>query len=364
MLNLTFTALSINHMMRNSPMFALTSKVNFHLQSSHFSHFSSPIIYTISQPRTSIRFDKLLITNPLTSLANCKTLTSTPSENNIYSGCVTATDTTFTFQDTVYYELTGANFTVTNCIFTDISGVEVLFELENTFIDFQNSTVSNCPMTFMNAENPTIGSKFVNTTFYNDNVIFKATEGGISFTRCSFNRTVVTRRTDGTFNYIDLDSCLDVSFTDCTFTDIQESIEQNVSAIYASNTISLKIDNCNFNTIAPVTTMEKSYVMVLNSCFRASSDKAITGIANQIVLGGTNNFEKTCPYVLPTATMTSEKRAYAITTVVVFSLFFAALFITLIALVFCKAEEEKVEYGKLHEDGIPEDNTDSQDRSD
>ena len=47
-----------------------------------------------------------------------------------------------------------------------------------------------------------------------------------------------------------------------------------------------------------------------------------------------------------------------------FSVGFAALFITLIILVTCKVREEKVQYGRLHADELPDDNHDPRDLSD
>lgn len=350
MLNLTFTALSINYAMSMSPFLAPTRKIQFSLLNSRISHVTSPIIYTIPLHH-KIRFDNLLFTNAMTSAASCKELNDL-SESNLYSGCVTANDRTYSSQEATYYDMTGANFSINNCLFANCSGTENLFEMTNSLLDLQNSTIQDCTLTFMKMDTAVTTSKVYNATFKGVNGIMNIDSGEMTFISSTFDNCGVVNGV----NIFHFDSCSKIIFEKCTFNNTNSDIKVDQTADF-------RFDNVDYNATKDINLDGKSYAMVLNSCFQKKLPFIGAGAGNIILSGVTSNVEY-CPYQKATASLTSERKAYAITTVVVFSIGFAALFITLIILVTCKVREEKVQYGKLHADELPDDNQDPRELSD
>lgn len=351
MLNLTLTALSINYLTSMSPLLSPTRQIQFSLVNSHISHIAFPIIYTFPL-RHTIMFNHLLLANTLTSAASCKELNDL-SESNLYSGCVTANDRTYSTQEATYYDMTGANFSVNNCVFANCSGSENLFEMTNSLLDFQNSTVQDCTLVFMKIDTAVTSSKVFNGTFRNVNGIMSIDAGEMSFLNSNFLNS--GKENSLLFNF---NSCSKIVFERCFFNGIKGDFE-------VSGTADFRFDNVNYNSSNQIKLDAKSYVMVLNSCFNSTSVKAIFPSPGNVIENSENiQTGVYCPYQVATQSLTSERKAYAITTVVVFSVGFAALFITLIILVTCKVREEKVQYGKLHADELPDDNHDPRELSD
>lgn len=346
MLNLTLTALSINYLTSISPLVAPTRQIQFNLFNSHISHIACPIIYTFPL-RHTIVFNKLLLANTLTSAASCKELNDL-SESNLYSGCVSANDRTYSSQEATYYDMTGANFSVNNCLFVNCSGSENLFEMTNSLLDLQNSTIQDCTLNFMSLDTAVTTSKVYNATFRNVNGIMSVDAGEMSFISSNFLNS-------GKGTLFNFNSCSKIIFDKCFFNEIKGDFN-------VFGTSDFRFDNVNYNTSNPIKLDTKSYAMVVDSCFQDIVKNIITStnlIQGEKVVEGYN-----CPHLIASQSLTSERKAYAITTVVVFSVGFAALFITLIILVTCKVREEKVQYGRLHADELPDDNHDPRDLSD
>lgn len=354
MINLTLMALSIGQLASLSPFLATSRSVQFSLRSSKFSHILSSIFLGI-RPNTVhhiIIFDQLRVSNSLASISNCKELPQLDSaDQTTFSGCITAADSQYTSHDTKSYEISGANLTVTNCQFVDCSGPSSLFELATVLIIFQNTEVSRCSLLFIDADPLIAGSQITNCIFESVNGILEVNSGSILFNLCLFDQTFNSKSS----SYMAFSSCSLVEMRNCTFENMA-----NDAKIEFQGTVDIRFDNVNMNSENALVVDKNSYIMILNSCFKDESIFQISGvpIKRNVVTG------HTCPYEEPSATLTSEKKAYAITTVVVFSVFFAALFITLIALVFCKTKEEQVKYGKLHDEGLPEPEPDPEEKSD
>ncbi|KAK8867013.1 hypothetical protein M9Y10_009982 [Tritrichomonas musculus] len=330
-----------------SPLVATTRPVKFNLLSSHISHAISPIIYTFPL-RHTIRFDHLIFVNTLTSAVACKEL-GPLTESNLYSGCVTASDTTYTSQEALNYDMTGANFSVNNCLFANCSGVPYLFEMSNSLLDFQNSTVQDCALSLIKIETAVTTSKIYNTTFRRVSGVIDVDEGEMKFDSCNFED--IKSSSTPAFNF---NSCSKIVFQNCFF-----NYNFNGGFI-VEDTTDFRFDRVNYNCTQEIKLGDKSYAMVVNSCFNGSSIPFSGGN----IIDENNDKHVHCPHQIPSQSLTSEKKAYAITTVVVFSVGFAALFITLIILVTCKVKEEKVQYGKLHADELPDDSRDPREISD
>ena len=360
MLNLTLAALTLSSVVQQSSILSPSHSSRIEILRSKIDRISSPFLLSRSLWSSSVRFERFLASNTLTSLVDCRVF----DENTyIYSGnCITATSSTFALTFTQSYEITGANFTFTNCVFANCTGSLPLFNFVNSKIEFFNSTVSNSGITFINSDTSRVGTMFRNSHFIDAYQIITANQGDISFDNCNFERVY---NLGSQVNYIQLNSCSLANFTGNTFTNISESfLTGQVNVIYTSSCVDVRIHKSNFITTSRISLNDNTYAMVIESCFFNAENNLSVADAGSTVLFVDNHYSEECPYIEPVSTLSSERRAYAITTIVVFSVAFAALFITLIALVFCKVKEETIQYGKLHEDGIPEESADSRDQSD
>lgn len=247
-----------------------------------------------------------------------------------------------------FYSFSQNNVTIVNSVFencNNVNGVSVIKTLNSAFY-MENCTVTNCGPTFGYIESPKNGSYIVNTNF---------TKSGTRNSPLLFIENSVFTLNNVEFRMevedaycVKLLSCTKVEFISSSF---YHAIE-NMTAIVASESPNLHFSMCNFN-LTYINLTENCYAMFSSCCFMGPKDLINTDSFSHFSSTG-DSFETDCPIVEETASLSSEKKAYAITTIVFFFFCFAALFITLIALVFCNVGSDSTpKYGKLHdEDGF------------
>lgn len=268
-------------------------------------------------------------------------LPHTPSElpsSSTYS----ARSTTFqwTAEATGSYVLNNGGITLVECRFLDCT--ETCFTLTNTTLQVTGGAVSNCAV--FAAMTDTTRSSSMDEVQFTESAI-TLSQSRLTMDRCTFGAsttvaTAVLGLTKGSY----------LALTDCTFS--KDGAATILSMAESSTAI---MTSCNVQQKKGTTdliSVSNSYLVVDDCCFFEKQENAITVTANgKVALDNrANDFDKsTCPYVEPSATLSDQKRAFAITTVAVFFAFFTILFIVLIVYVACKAGADKAQqYGELH----------------
>ncbi|OHS96559.1 hypothetical protein TRFO_37267 [Tritrichomonas foetus] len=336
-LNSTFLALTLKSSLSNSPLFSLSySSSAFFLQKSTFSKILHPIV--INYRPSTIYFTQIIASRVFSNLVTCRPLNLDP-DGSTSTGCILTNKTTFSFWDGEAYILLNANITLNECAFlsctTRLPAIPI-FDIQNSFVSMLSVIASECLYTFGQIASPINQSTVQLSIFESCYNPFTITDGDFNFISTTF-----TNNKQGTYNVF-LETCTTIIFTNCTF-DVS-----TVKAIYASQTPDIRITDCDFIGSSSIVLKDRSYAMIVHSCFELnlsdaislSSDSAQTDVV----------FNQKCPIIESLETPTSGKDKYAIATIVVFSCCFAVLFIGLVVLVFCKVgSTEAPQYGQLHE---------------
>lgn len=182
-----------------------------------------------------------------------------------------------------------------------------------------------------------------------DEVTFKETsislsQSRLTLTKCTFGESTVTTPV------LELAKGSYMQLAECTFS--KDGTAQLISLAESSTAI---MASCLVEQKKPAATdlitVTNSYLVIDHCCFFEKQESAFKVTDGKVALDNrANDFDKpTCPYVEPSATLSDQKRAFAITTVAVFFAFFTILFIVLIVYVACKAGADKAQqYGELH----------------
>lgn len=284
------------------------------------------------------------------SIVVCTTLPTTPQESTLSDQCYLGSSSTISsnYEYDYFYSFSQNNVTIIKCNFTNCNnrnGVSVIKTAGSSFY-MKNSSVSNCGPIFAYIESPKNDSYISYTNFTGAGTSDKPVLL-IQGSNFKLNNVEIKVETEKAF-CVKLSGCTKVEFVSSSF---YHRVE-NMTSIVASDSPNLQFSACNFN-LTCINLTENSFAMFSSCCFMGTEDLISTDLSSYYSTTG-DSFSTNCPIIEKTASLSSEKKAYAITTIVVFFFCFAALFITLIVLVFCKVGSESTpKYGKLHdEDGF------------
>lgn len=183
-----------------------------------------------------------------------------------------------------------------------------------------------------------------------DGVTFKETSLTLSQSRLTLTSCTFGESSTVTTPVLTLSKGSYMKLAECTFS--KDGTAQLLSLAESSTAI---MAGCMVEQKKPeaseLITVTNSYLVLDHCCFFEKQESAFNVTGGKVALDNrANDFDKpTCPYVEPSATLSDQKRAFAITTVAVFFAFFTILFIVLIVYVACKAGADKAQqYGELH----------------
>jgi hypothetical protein len=270
-------------------------------------------------------------------------------------------ETSQSFSGGQQYNFIEGNVTILSCTFLNLNPGEAasLTFLRASFY-LMNSTIINCSQ-FIDLQYP-VNSSSVSFCWFEDPLsqpnlaIIRVRYGSFKLVDTVFHTTNFT--TDSNATFINISDCISVIFDSVSFD--RPAGSPGTFALFAQNTADIRIANSNFNTgNSPAGSLSDSYAMADSSCFTGmpifqTDLNSFFSLHNTIIQSNL-----TCPSFEISATLSAEKEAYAIATVVIFFLCFAVLFIGLIIFVFCKARSAGApEYAELQEEAEEQDDDD------
>ncbi|KAH0795863.1 hypothetical protein GPJ56_000230 [Histomonas meleagridis] len=350
MLNLTITLLSLKNSFGRSPIVASSIRSNTIIGNSRFTNFVSPILFT------KIKGSKLLMKNIFVANAeNCVALPIESSATTLSQSCYIASyyNILNEYENTYYYDFDNTEVTITGSIFENCyasnAGLSVIHGNSISFY-MDNCTAISCGPSFGIFSNPFNNSYIKSSTFINCG----ETEGSIfSFDQGRFSFSDVTFMINNTHTPI----CISVSNSIVSINDtlFNQTVE-NTTVISSAGSMELLLSTCDFMSFSKITLRTYTFAMLYSCCFSGLESNAIDIDSTSKYSLNDVNFNQSCPINSATASLSSEKKAYAIVTIVVFFFCFAALFIALITLVFCKiGGDDTAKYGLLHDEEGGED---------
>jgi hypothetical protein len=338
LLNRTYSELHLARSLSFSPLFMLSLQTSLILRSSSFDRFISPLVFT-SIPQT-LFFDSLHVSRFLSS-AICHLNDTDVSTRSMREGCVISGDS-YVLSSISPQSISGGNLTFAKCTFSHARGGTFVLSLTLCSLVITDSTGVNCS-TFLSITSPVNNSRIVSSTFSSgegaaDSEMFLLIRAEFTFRSVKFESASSVE-----YRLINLTNCVSVRIEDCTFS----LPSKDAFVLNATGSPDIKIISCNFNAAHfPIGELSDSLVMVSDSCFVPSTEEGIPQLfslnENAAVHEDSKvQFHNECPWIDVTGTLSSEQKAYAIATVVVFFFCFAVLFIGLIIFVFCKARKEE-----------------------
>ncbi|KAH0794985.1 hypothetical protein GPJ56_001111 [Histomonas meleagridis] len=349
MLNLTITLLSLSNNYARSPLVASSTRSNTIFSHSRFTNFVSPLFLS------KILGANLLMKNIFVANAeNCVSLPTQSASGTLSESCYQASLYTISsgFEYTYYYDFASTEVTITDSVFQNcVASNGGLSVIHGTSVSFHmsNCTAISCGPSFCIFTNPFNNSYVKSSIFVNcgntGNSIFSLDQGRFSFSDVIF---VVNNTQKPTCISI-TNSIVSINFT------VFNQTASGITVVSSSSSMEFILSNCDFMSNSKISLRSYTIAMLSSCCFTSSTENVIDTDASSKYSLDNVNFNESCPINNATASLSQEKQAYAIVTIVVFIFCFAALFITLIALVFCKVgSDETPKYGQLHDEGDDE----------
>ena len=326
--NLTVSSLVLQLSLGKSPLLAMPRARSVTLMNSHFSKLLHPIVYVPVVPSSMLAAALTFESYSLPSQPdNLTTGNAYSTRGATYSGLADS------------YVLEDGSITLNNCTFSKCT--DVCFDLTNATLVMAGTKIADCA-TFVDLKSCARLSTISDVTVVSSGITL--TSSRMDVTDCVFESPAA-----GTSPYLTLDGS-HITLTGCSFA---KDGKWDIMTLKTSS--SAMMTECNvFQTkdTTALITVENSYLVIDHCCFlaKAANVYKVTGSGKVAETDRANDYEKPqCPYVVPTATLSKQKRAFAITTIAVFFAFFTILFIVLIVYVACKAGADKAqEYGELH----------------
>ena len=345
--NMTLIGLSLNSSLSISPFFSLSYSSLFQLQSSKFSKLYHPIL--INNKFSSILFDKLLFKNVYSTLVTCVPLNPVPDQTKM-TGCITSSNNTFSYESDNSYSILNANIIISSCIFNSCIAHNSMpiFDIQNSHVTLNNTDVQDCMYIFLKIVSPQNSSLAIHCTFRDCYHPFFISNGGFVFSDSIFSNTATT--SDANQYNIYLETCTTVRVMRCSF------IFDKLESIYAFQSPDIRITNCNFLMFSSITLSDKSYAMIVSSCFEQNITDVVTNYDDSSFINVDSGVS--CPTPNPTPTSEDDLQNYSLATIVVFSTCFSILFVGLTILVFCNVgRNNTTHYGQLHESSHDDDDS-------
>ena len=323
--NLTVSSLVLQLSLGKSPLLAMPRARSVTLLSSHFSKLVHPIVYVPVLPSSMLTAALTVESYSLRSLPDNLT---TGHAYSTRGASYTELEDSFVLED--------GSITLNNCTFSKCTNV--CFDLTNATLVMAGTRIEACT-TFVDLKQCARLSSITDVTVVSSAI--KLTSSRMDVTDCVFESA-------NTGTFLKVEEASHVTLTGCSFA---KGGTWNIMALTASS--SAMITECNvFQKGNGLITVDSSYLVIDHSCFldTATNVYKVSGSGKVADADRANDFEKPqCPYVVPTATLSKQKRAFAITTIAVFFAFFTILFLVLSVYVACKAGADKPqEYGELH----------------
>ena len=324
--NLTLASLFLDLSVGKSPLLALSRPTSVNVFNSRFARLLHPVVFSPSACRHI----------PLSSQPEL--MSSLPSQGSTVTGGTHQYTGTYTILEngTITFYLT--TITLRDCVFTNC--LDVCFNVSSALFRMQGGKITNGAAEFAVFEDAPGESTMTDVTASQQPTLLHLTSSRLIITTCVFTVSA------DPFAAIEAGSELKLASTTLT----KET--QSIATVDGVSTLILS--SSSFAMRKPDTgvliTRTDSYLVIDHCCFVSTEDGVYQSDTKVAVAGRGNNFGKPqCPYVDPTATLSKQQRAFAITTVAVFFAFFTILFIVLIAYVACKAGADKAQqYGELH----------------
>ena len=267
------------------------------------------------------------------------------------SGCITATDETYS--GWVVSSQAGLTFLeaaliVTNCTFDSCTGPYAL-TLSRSSVQVTKTVVNNVA-SFLLIKQP-VNNSVITETEFSGSVVSSlwAMNGKFTLMDCSFRGLSVTAKS----TLITATECNEFRIENCTFDLDKDGSWPKVPILYGIASTNIVVTGSQFKTESTARiNLSRSYMIVSGCCFYTDLDSLLDlSDGSKVAYENRGNAfnSSVCPYVAVTATVSAQERAFAITTIVVFFVFFAVLFVVLIVYVFCKAGGDKgQQYAGLH----------------
>lgn len=347
MLNVSLISLTLTYSIHHIPLFSLSSPMHFSLSNSHLTKIAHTVI--ISYHPSTIDLNNLLIQNILTTFITCSSLPESP-DGSTFTTCVSNSNSQFSFANVDSFVVLNAVLTMNSCTFTSCStrnDLLPIIDIQNSQISMDKITAKSCFYTFAQILSPTNQSYVTSSTFDDCYSSFSISNGNFQF-----NSTTFTNYNKNHAANIQLESCLTVFISECSF-----DLSPEIFSIFASLTPTIKIVNSVFYNHTTIE-IENSYMIMISCCFEQNESVSINNLEN--VAFYLSQFSIKCPFELPTPTVERDKRPFAILTMVVYITFFVALAITIIVFISCKiGYKETQQYNELHDDSQSKDEVSS-----
>ena len=323
--NLTLASLFLDLSVGKSPLLALSRPTSVNVFNSRFARLLHPVVFSPSACRHI----------PLSSQPEL--MSSLPSQGSTVTGGTHQYTGTYTILEngTITFYLT--TITLRDCVFTNC--LDVCFNVSSALFRMQGGKITDGAAEFAVFEDAPGESTMTDVTASQSPTLLHLTSSRLIITTCVFTVSA------DPFAAIEAGSELKLASTTLTKdTKTIATVDGVSTLILSSSSFAMPKQS------GVLITRTDSYLVIDHCCFVSTEDGVYQSDTKVAVAGRGNNFGKPqCPYVDPTATLSKQQRAFAITTVAVFFAFFTILFIVLIAYVACKAGADKAQqYGELH----------------